>query len=117
MLQSYILSTTTETAYRDKVVKNISSFNRTSFQQQLKLGRIGDENVLESFNRTSFQQQLKPIIYVSSLKNVSFNRTSFQQQLKLSAEGGRYESFKLQSYILSTTTETVSSSIIKSLSI
>ena len=37
MLQSYILSTTTETEARRWYDSEPSSFNRTSFQQQLKL--------------------------------------------------------------------------------
>ena len=35
-LQSYILSTTTETEESRSEVRQVSSFNRTSFQQQLK---------------------------------------------------------------------------------
>ena len=39
-----------------------------------------------SFNRTSFQQQLKlSIKWEASIECTSFNRTSFQQQLKLTA--------------------------------
>ena len=131
LLQSYILSTTTETFlspapygvvdasivhpfnnnWNDfQSAYSFSSphcFNRTSFQQQLKLS---DSSVIEStiirFNRTSFQQQLKHMkagevaIYddasivhpfnnnwnISCGKGWSvhpcFNRTSFQQQLK-----------------------------------
>ena len=38
----------------------VLSFNRTSFQQQLKLTHIDHyETTAVSFNRTSFQQQLK----------------------------------------------------------
>ena len=83
-LQSYILSTTTET--HRWITYNIDSrsFNRTSFQQQLKLTRL---------------------LIISSML-CSFNRTSFQQQLKLSGKGETTFSRKLQSYILSTTTET-----------
>ena len=60
------------------------SFNRTSFQQQLKRKTESISDVTKiSFNRTSFQQQLK----LHSLHSVNgipgFNRTSFQQQLKL----------------------------------
>ena len=83
------------------------SFNRTSFQQQLKLECAGvflgvfhasivhpfnnNWNLLEpaekikanGFNRTSFQQQLKPIGSMSLITiGGGFNRTSFQQQLK-----------------------------------
>ena len=62
------------------------SFNRTSFQQQLKLGRMFSVNFSGS----------------------SFNRTSFQQQLKLGVQVHVNNRLKLQSYILSTTTETKS---------
>ena len=131
LLQSYILSTTTETVlspapygvvdasivhpfnnnWNDfQSAYSFSSphcFNRTSFQQQLKLS---DSSVIEStiirFNRTSFQQQLKRSLRTSKIFldiasivhpfnnnwNIScgkgwsvhpcFNRTSFQQQLK-----------------------------------
>ena len=59
-LQSYILSTTTETRSVSTRFCCQSSFNRTSFQQQLKL-RPQRQAVSRrlSFNRTSFQQQLK----------------------------------------------------------
>ena len=60
------------------------------------------------FNRTSFQQQLKLVmssIFWSTF--CSFNRTSFQQQLKLNSNSiPSLCSVLLQSYILSTTTET-----------
>ena len=61
------------------------SFNRTSFQQQLKLDTIGTTICSRlRFNRTSFQQQLKRAKIFCSLEgHASFNRTSFQQQLKL----------------------------------
>ena len=62
----------------------LSSFNRTSFQQQLK--RVSRPALKESysrFNRTSFQQQLKQLPTKSFLTaSECFNRTSFQQQLK-----------------------------------
>ena len=84
------------------------SFNRTSFQQQLKHGAtLVTLPSLSSFNRTSFQQQLKRVpIAIGSCAALSasivhpfnnnwnirpfnahrffysFNRTSFQQQLK-----------------------------------
>ena len=84
LLQSYILSTTTETAIRHKRHTDISGFNRTSFQQQLKpypSQRLA--STLIGFNRTSFQQQLKHHSdnWYDSFR-VGFNRTSFQQQLK-----------------------------------
>ena len=134
LLQSYILSTTTETGTQDVAAEHQESFNRTSFQQQLKLNRcITWQTNLDSFNRTSFQQQLKRFIIKSSKENqTSFNRTSFQQQLKRlfqnmclccplasivhpfnnnwnSVEVGLTGNapIVLQSYILSTTTETL----------
>jgi len=83
-LQSYILSTTTETCSYTLVMNSISGFNRTSFQQQLKQGKA---DLLEWRRRR-------------------FNRTSFQQQLKRRDCGQTFNRQKLQSYILSTTTET-----------
>ena len=107
------------------------SFNRTSFQQQLK--HAVTKEALEkrsSFNRTSFQQQLKPLAsylkriggllqsyilstttetFIAHLKNIPghrFNRTSFQQQLKHFLRERLKRPSVLQSYILSTTTET-----------
>ena len=107
-LQSYILSTTTETIKRQKTRLSFFGFNRTSFQQQLKPDArelLGNAPKLQSyilstttetrfdvlreilweygFNRTSFQQQLKPrVTTVKPALTPSFNRTSFQQQLK-----------------------------------
>ena len=157
-LQSYILSTTTETSqiFRDieqsqgasivhpfnnnwnsKIIcqhRKPKSFNRTSFQQQLKLRVILFLSVVVfSFNRTSFQQQLKLEVMISSNQNFirasivhpfnnnwnsmrpscdrarlsRFNRTSFQQQLKLLVDLVIARDALLQSYILSTTTETL----------
>ena len=60
-LQSYILSTTTETFLARSFFRIVNSFNRTSFQQQLKLFKVLDSSAVRSFNRTSFQQQLKLI--------------------------------------------------------
>ena len=59
-------------------------FNRTSFQQQLKLVMSSIFwSTFCSFNRTSFQQQLKPELVGVQISHTSrFNRTSFQQQLK-----------------------------------
>ena len=60
------------------------SFNRTSFQQQLKLNSSAEKFFSFGFNRTSFQQQLKRVIEEErSSALMCFNRTSFQQQLKL----------------------------------
>ena len=59
-------------------------FNRTSFQQQLKpLPAARVLSILSGFNRTSFQQQLKLLYLLYPRVDLSFNRTSFQQQLKL----------------------------------
>ena len=85
-LQSYILSTTTETQGIQDVAGEHQGFNRTSFQQQLKR-KIKKRMVvtLISFNRTSFQQQLKLRCSLRSCAwSRRFNRTSFQQQLKQS---------------------------------
>ena len=110
-LQSYILSTTTETWPRRWRTKTRIRFNRTSFQQQLKHWvrnvqearkasivhpfnnnlniRSGVSAVkTASFNRTSFQQQLKLCLNICALCSLRcFNRTSFQQQLKHSTLG------------------------------
>ena len=83
-LQSYILSTTTETARPRHDAYGVLGFNRTSFQQQLKLKKVTS---LPSFRDC-------------------FNRTSFQQQLKLDSDEILITANQLQSYILSTTTET-----------
>ena len=62
VLQSYILSTTTETQIAALYALAAIGFNRTSFQQQLKLlGKLVNVFVTVGFNRTSFQQQLKLI--------------------------------------------------------
>ena len=107
-LQSYILSTTTETYCNDGKNPRGYGFNRTSFQQQLKLGwsNVGISSFCElqsyilstttetlvvtvprdtkrCFNRTSFQQQLKRYgVNRHRSRCFRFNRTSFQQQLK-----------------------------------
>ena len=85
-LQSYILSTTTET--------------QPSCVSHWCPGR---------FNRTSFQQQLKRLPPGGASRPLTgFNRTSFQQQLKLNHISVKGNALRLQSYILSTTTETTS---------
>ena len=62
---------------------------------------------MSSFNRTSFQQQLKLLAFCGVGDYARFNRTSFQQQLKpREAKWSQIDFEKLQSYILSTTTET-----------
>ena len=106
----------------------IDHFRKTDQKPTVK-NHLFSISWFRSFNRTSFQQQLKqPITYPCSTKDlasivhpfnnnwnpspltwnesaVCFNRTSFQQQLKLNwIYFTRIE--RLQSYILSTTTET-----------
>ena len=131
-LQSYILSTTTETKRCVCLNDNKNCFNRTSFQQQLKHRNNNRfSQIPNCFNRTSFQQQLKhPRLlvnlpsftlqsyilstttetidhYETTAVNSCFNRTSFQQQLKPQIRGeSLVRNSWLQSYILSTTTET-----------
>ena len=108
-LQSYILSTTTETVDYLRYKRQLGSFNRTSFQQQLKpKSRPLWNPCAVSFNRTSFQQQLKLRTASKSSHVICFNRTSFQQQLKPCLDSASAVEVALQSYILSTTTETVS---------
>ena len=108
-LQSYILSTTTETSYNNNTFTTHYSFNRTSFQQQLKpptaalWSKIIGASIVHPFNNN---WNLKRGM---TLKRhlASFNRTSFQQQLKLVKMISSNQNFvRLQSYILSTTTET-----------
>ena len=80
-LQSYILSTTTET----KNVANcprLDGFNRTSFQQQLKPSRpettrlmVLQSYILSTTTETRRGRSLNALY-------TCFNRTSFQQQLK-----------------------------------
>ena len=109
LLQSYILSTTTETLFRNGKHKLSGCFNRTSFQQQLKQFLCYVLDVIkESFNRTSFQQQLKRRCssYYGASNKASIvhpfnNNWNFSFYQSLSGVNG------LQSYILSTTTETV----------
>ena len=83
MLQSYILSTTTETV----------------------LGRLTNKphlaSIVHPFNNN--WNTRRPHWY---RHGQSFNRTSFQQQLKRSIYEPRRPPLWLQSYILSTTTET-----------
>ena len=107
-LQSYILSTTTETCFCFPVEGNNFCFNRTSFQQQLKLFPISaDQVTVLSFNRTSFQQQLKHkgkqlVVLRSELQSYILSTTTETTQCFFRI----YFRLSLQSYILSTTTET-----------
>ena len=82
------------------------SFNRTSFQQQLKQVCAGYVSVmlLQSYILSTTTET-----FSQSFKNrllSGFNRTSFQQQLKPKSAMSRKYPALLQSYILSTTTET-----------
>ena len=85
------------------------SFNRTSFQQQLKRNLLALlPSVVPSFNRTSFQQQLK----LFSVKDLRFAVVLQSYILSTTTETGEQvvynrEIYTLQSYILSTTTETL----------
>ncbi len=100
-LQSYILSTTTETFPAGKAEASIRAsivhpFNNTETQiaALYALAAIG-------FNRTSFQQQLKLLgKLVNVFVTVGFNRTSFQQQLKLIPKKGKIPPLTKLSLIL-----------------
>ena len=84
MLQSYILSTTTETEEpsNNPQDKQLQSYILSTTTETAVHRRLGGRCF--SFNRTSFQQQLKRSLLIRALRfNASFNRTSFQQQLKL----------------------------------
>ena len=87
----------------------IDHFRKTDQKPTVK-NHLFSISWFRSFNRTSFQQQLKPTTTIEfNACKFRFNRTSFQQQLKL--ELGTDPAFprRLQSYILSTTTETYQS--------
>ena len=106
-LQSYILSTTTETIGQALNSSRSPSFNRTSFQQQLKqnvLYRLRDSLRLQSYILSTTTETLAhDVFYVFRVASIvhpfnnnwnfhnrleqraaglCFNRTSFQQQLK-----------------------------------
>ena len=83
------------------------SFNRTSFQQQLKhwvLGMFKKLERLQSYILSTTTETIGQAL--NSSRSPSFNRTSFQQQLKQNVLYRLRDSLRLQSYILSTTTET-----------
>ena len=107
------------------------SFNRTSFQQQLKRQYFSSSvsgflaSIVHPFNNNwnpcCFNQpaatpSLQSYILSTTTETLddgstkttalSFNRTSFQQQLKQVCKSHRGKYYRLQSYILSTTTET-----------
>ena len=82
-LQSYILSTTTETLLVLAMINVGICFNRTSFQQQLKQWRMTNLSpnwMLQSYILSTTTETPLPFRYFNSAKG--FNRTSFQQQLK-----------------------------------
>ena len=82
-LQSYILSTTTETPHDLNKTCNFSRFNRTSFQQQLKRIEVPEHSRPDELQS-----------YILSTTTETFQGSRF------------FGCEKLQSYILSTTTET-----------
>ena len=83
-LQSYILSTTTETLEFNNDPAQFAGFNRTSFQQQLKL-----------------RESISPCSS-SELQSYILSTTTETGELKWASKN----QITLQSYILSTTTET-----------
>jgi len=83
-LQSYILSTTTETVLRTRAA-----------QAPIRL----QSYILSTTTETVFKQP-------DDVITCCFNRTSFQQQLKRCELASARAVWVLQSYILSTTTET-----------
>ena len=129
-LQSYILSTTTETwggglwlyAWLASIVHPFnnnwnrsdivtyeidSGFNRTSFQQQLKLDTIGitiDTIGLQSYilstTTETLSECLERTVMLASIVHPFNNNWNFSQTIAFLNDSG------LQSYILSTTTET-----------
>ena len=107
-LQSYILSTTTETRVRWRFSGRFSCFNRTSFQQQLKrlpAVAVPESSIwLQSYILSTTTETDR--FHGCKDRYRRFNRTSFQQQLKQASAILRAFSAELQSYILSTTTET-----------
>ena len=109
-LQSYILSTTTETGHRTTRWTVWSCFNRTSFQQQLKPANVNflgcSTDVLQSYilsttTETPTGAATEQQIYwlQSYILSTTTETTKWHTPL--------FETNKLQSYILSTTTETV----------
>ena len=83
------------------------SFNRTSFQQQLKLMDCPLTHLLSVLQSyiLSTTTETSVVIFINPPKSC-FNRTSFQQQLKHQCSSFQSLQSQLQSYILSTTTET-----------
>ena len=108
MLQSYILSTTTETFRYQCQKHKRHGFNRTSFQQQLKPAKPSRINIsavpLQSYILSTTTETR--MVTFRQVAERGFNRTSFQQQLKPNSPLRFFGGVPLQSYILSTTTET-----------
>ena len=106
-LQSYILSTTTETrGYRDFAACCIASivhpFNNNWNELLSRKHCAGLASIVHPFNNN-----WNWILCVDLWSiRLGFNRTSFQQQLKLAVFVKVCQVAVLQSYILSTTTET-----------
>ena len=106
-LQSYILSTTTETrGYRDFAACCIASivhpFNNNWNELLSRKHCAGLASIVHPFNNN-----WNWILCVDLWSiRLGFNRTSFQQQLKPKSSISTKILSKLQSYILSTTTET-----------
>ena len=107
-LQSYILSTTTETCKSFWDLSVCDSFNRTSFQQQLKLicrfslNNNSIASIVHPFNNNwnknfTSESILKVLLQSYILSTTTETRLSHRYQ---------HSGCKLQSYILSTTTET-----------
>ena len=84
----------------------IDHFRKTDQKPTVK-NHLFSISWFRSFNRTSFQQQLKRLVWDNWQRFCGFNRTSFQQQLKRASAKQFINREELQSYILSTTTETV----------
>ena len=84
-LQSYILSTTTETAGQKRKIRRDAA------------------SIVHPFNNNWNVLRCPNLFFA-----ICFNRTSFQQQLKLNHISVKGNALRLQSYILSTTTETTS---------
>ena len=83
VLQSYILSTTTETDRHRWRLHQLSASIVHPFNNNWNIRANSLSYCVLSFNRTSFQQQLKQLsAFSESIFAYRFNRTSFQQQLK-----------------------------------
>ena len=130
LLQSYILSTTTETGVKefDLVSLEASIVHPFNNNWNRKIARLVWEKLLQSYilsttTETCFGLDFHPYLrglqsyilstttettrpFLFSCSALCFNRTSFQQQLKQMTLQHACAIARLQSYILSTTTET-----------